>query len=195
MKSLFTIRALPLLAVLGMAACASTNGLSETQSFSNQSTTALWSQLSHSSDTKQIMLLEAELASRGQTSSGTEYIGRQTAGTVDRKIYARNTSITGDRNCSDFSSAAAAQKFFLAAGGPTQDPHGLDRDGDGNACQWGRTLRSNAGQQKAKAASIRASSTRSKSTVRRSSSSTCYTGPRGGTYTITASGRKNYGGC
>lgn len=24
---------------------------------------------------------------------------------------------------------------------------------------------------------------------------TCFTGPRGGTYTITASGRKNYGGC
>lgn len=24
---------------------------------------------------------------------------------------------------------------------------------------------------------------------------TCYTGPRGGTYTITASGRKNYSGC
>lgn len=24
---------------------------------------------------------------------------------------------------------------------------------------------------------------------------TCYTGPRGGTYTITASGRKNYAGC
>nr|WP_232348105.1 YHYH domain-containing protein [Cupriavidus taiwanensis] len=24
---------------------------------------------------------------------------------------------------------------------------------------------------------------------------TCYQGPRGGTYTITASGRKNYGGC
>lgn len=28
-----------------------------------------------------------------------------------------------------------------------------------------------------------------------SSSSTCYVGPRGGTYTITRSGRKNYGGC
>ncbi|WP_183035973.1 YHYH domain-containing protein [Cupriavidus sp. UME77] len=28
-----------------------------------------------------------------------------------------------------------------------------------------------------------------------SSGQTCYTGPRGGTYTITASGRKNYGGC
>ena len=28
-----------------------------------------------------------------------------------------------------------------------------------------------------------------------SSSSTCHVGPRGGTYTITASGRKNYSGC
>lgn len=27
------------------------------------------------------------------------------------------------------------------------------------------------------------------------SGQTCFTGPRGGTYTITASGRKNYGGC
>ncbi|HEX8612409.1 MAG TPA: YHYH domain-containing protein [Telluria sp.] len=30
---------------------------------------------------------------------------------------------------------------------------------------------------------------------RQTSGPTCYTGPRGGTYTITASGRKNYGGC
>lgn len=30
---------------------------------------------------------------------------------------------------------------------------------------------------------------------RSTSSQTCYTGPRGGTYTITASGRKNYSGC
>ncbi|QJW85810.1 YHYH domain-containing protein [Ramlibacter terrae] len=28
-----------------------------------------------------------------------------------------------------------------------------------------------------------------------SSGPTCYTGPRGGTYTITPSGRKNYSGC
>lgn len=32
-------------------------------------------------------------------------------------------------------------------------------------------------------------------TPSRPSGPTCYTGPRGGTYTITASGRKNYGGC
>ncbi|MCC2958945.1 YHYH domain-containing protein [Massilia sp. IC2-278] len=29
----------------------------------------------------------------------------------------------------------------------------------------------------------------------RPTGSTCYTGPRGGTYTLTASGRKNYSGC
>jgi hypothetical protein len=28
-----------------------------------------------------------------------------------------------------------------------------------------------------------------------SGSSSCYTGPRGGTYTLTRSGKKNYGGC
>ena len=32
-------------------------------------------------------------------------------------------------------------------------------------------------------------------TPRASGGQTCYTGPRGGTYTITASGRKNYSGC
>lgn len=33
------------------------------------------------------------------------------------------------------------------------------------------------------------------STSRSGVGQTCYTGPRGGTYTITASGRKNYNGC
>ena len=31
--------------------------------------------------------------------------------------------------------------------------------------------------------------------TRNSGGATCHVGPRGGTYTITASGRKNYGGC
>ncbi|MEY8742391.1 excalibur calcium-binding domain-containing protein [Bacillales bacterium AN1005] len=41
-----------------------------------------------------------------------------------------------DRNCSDFSTGAEAQEFYLAAGGPSSDPHDLDRDNDGNACDW-----------------------------------------------------------
>ena len=40
-----------------------------------------------------------------------------------------------DRNCGDFASWWDAQNFFLAAGGPGIDPHGLDRNGDGTACE------------------------------------------------------------
>lgn len=37
--------------------------------------------------------------------------------------------------------------------------------------------------------------TPSKTTLRPQQPPTCFTGPRGGTYTITSSGRKNYNGC
>ena len=40
-----------------------------------------------------------------------------------------------DRNCSDFDTWSAAQSFFESEGGPSSDPHSLDRDGDGVACQ------------------------------------------------------------
>ncbi len=39
-----------------------------------------------------------------------------------------------DRDCSDFSTQAEAQRFFINAGGPQQDPHQLDGDNDGKAC-------------------------------------------------------------
>lgn len=40
-----------------------------------------------------------------------------------------------DRNCGDFSSAAEANAFFKAAGGPAKDPHRLDADHDGIPCE------------------------------------------------------------
>ncbi len=40
-----------------------------------------------------------------------------------------------DRNCSDFDTWLEAQVFFESEGGPVSDPHRLDRDGDGVACQ------------------------------------------------------------
>ena len=40
-----------------------------------------------------------------------------------------------DRNCLDFSSWWDAQNFYLAAGGPVDDPHRLDHNGDGTACE------------------------------------------------------------
>ena len=39
-----------------------------------------------------------------------------------------------DRNCSDFATQAEAQAFFESEGGPSEDPHGLDGDGDGRVC-------------------------------------------------------------
>ncbi|MEN9328808.1 MAG: hypothetical protein RI947_1616 [Candidatus Parcubacteria bacterium] len=41
----------------------------------------------------------------------------------------------GDKDCGDFSSHAEAQAFFLAQGGPGSDPHKLDGDHDGEACE------------------------------------------------------------
>lgn len=38
-----------------------------------------------------------------------------------------------DKDCSDFSTHAEAQTFFKLQG--LGDPHGLDRDGDGLACE------------------------------------------------------------
>ncbi|MBZ0320254.1 MAG: MBL fold metallo-hydrolase [Anaerolineae bacterium] len=40
-----------------------------------------------------------------------------------------------DRDCGNFATHAEAQAFFIAAGGPEEDPHGLDRDNDGIACE------------------------------------------------------------
>jgi hypothetical protein len=40
-----------------------------------------------------------------------------------------------DRDCPDFTSQAEAQQFFIDNGGPSRDPHRLDRDKDGIACE------------------------------------------------------------
>ncbi|MCD9197104.1 thermonuclease family protein [Aeromicrobium wangtongii] len=40
-----------------------------------------------------------------------------------------------DMDCSDFATQADAQAFYLANGGPAADPHRLDAEGDGLACE------------------------------------------------------------
>lgn len=40
-----------------------------------------------------------------------------------------------DRDCADFATQRAAQIFFLKHGGPRRDPHRLDGDNDGVACE------------------------------------------------------------
>lgn len=181
-------------AAFGLSACAPTNA---PVGYQYLSAPTLWGELSRTDDTATILQIEAELASRGLTQSptGDEYVGRRTSSSVGRSVYSRAEPVTGDRNCSDFASPAQAQRFFLQAGGPTKDPHGLDRDGDGNACEWGNTLNSSVRQYRQYKASQAAAARRAQSATRVQSSSRCYTGPRGGTYTITASGNRNYDGC
>jgi endonuclease YncB( thermonuclease family) len=40
-----------------------------------------------------------------------------------------------DRDCTDFPNQRAAQKYFIAKGGPGRDPDHLDSDSDGTACE------------------------------------------------------------
>jgi hypothetical protein len=40
-----------------------------------------------------------------------------------------------DKDCSDFRSWRTAQNFYKNHGGPRHDPHRLDGDGDGIACE------------------------------------------------------------
>ena len=44
--------------------------------------------------------------------------------------------VAGVGNCGRFRDADAAQRAFLAGGGPESDRYGIDPDGDGFACRW-----------------------------------------------------------
>jgi excalibur calcium-binding domain-containing protein len=48
---------------------------------------------------------------------------------------APSATMAADKDCADFSSWRAAQKFFKKHGGPKYDPHRLDGDNDGIACE------------------------------------------------------------
>jgi hypothetical protein len=50
-------------------------------------------------------------------------------------LVAAPAAVAADRDCGDFGSQREAQIFFLNQGGPNSDPHGLDSDGDGIACE------------------------------------------------------------
>ncbi len=178
-----------MLSAIALTGCAATTANTIGPRVDGATTAALWQVHRDPNLTPlQLAFVEAELASRGATSSGTSYIGQRTANAYGKSLYARGSSealSVADRDCSSFNSSWEAQRFFLESGGPISDPHNLDGDGDGLACEWGTTLRTSA------------RNARPAPTVRTRSvaSSRCYVGPRGGTYTITASGARNYDGC
>lgn len=178
-----------LIAIAFVAGCAANSSATIAPRVDRASTTQLWAAHRNPRLTPlQLAYVEVELASRGQLTLGSSYLGQRTTSHYQKSEYARPrpTETSSDlRNCSDFSSSWQAQRYFLDSGGPARDPNNLDADGDGLACEWGNKLRGYA--RKARRSIQRKSPRRY--------SSTCYTGPRGGRYTITASGRKNYNGC
>lgn len=111
------------------------------QAYAGEPTETLWKRQATTGDARELMMVEAELGSRAQLADPSgRYLGSRTAAGVGLVTYPRSAPVTGTRNCADFPSAAAAQRTFLAEGGPAVDPDGLDRDGDGNACGWGAQI-------------------------------------------------------
>ena len=47
----------------------------------------------------------------------------------------RDAAAIRDRDCADVKTQKKAQRFFIKQGGPRQDPHRLDADRDGIACE------------------------------------------------------------
>lgn len=145
------------------------------------------------------LMIEAELAVRGMGKCGGTNIGSQSAAQVGVSRYGRSGTDTGvggqDYDCGDFGGEAQAQRFFLASGGPASDPHNLDGDGDGAACEWGTEIRRIASRVRpAPMVAPRPAVVPTPAPVR-SAGSGCFVGPRGGTYTITSGGNRNYSGC
>ena len=58
-----------------------------------------------------------------------------TAAPVRAAPVQRVRRATRDMDCGDFDSHSEAQAFFYEYGGPESDPHRLDGDGDGSACE------------------------------------------------------------
>jgi hypothetical protein len=152
------------------------------------SSSMLWVEQATTSSPLELAFIEAELGTRGEFANGSWFVGSKTASAYGKRLYSRSSgAAAGGKDCADFGSAAAAQQYFLANGGPISDPNNLDGDGDGLACEWGVKISDNSRAYRAKATTARKYSGYS--------SGKCYRGPRGGTYTITASGNKNYDGC
>ena len=62
---------------------------------------------------------------------------RSVSNKLGEKIYYRNFISSGaGSGCKKFSNKNAAQIFFLENGGPKNDFHNIDVDGDGFACKW-----------------------------------------------------------
>jgi competence protein ComEC len=80
--------------------------------------------------------IQTKVQSMELLSSSEAPVIASTAAPQGTEIAAMAYDVNGpDRDCGGFDSQAEAQAFFEAAGGPRSDPHRLDGDNDGIACE------------------------------------------------------------
>ena len=73
----------------------------------------------------------------GAKSVNLAVFARSVSNKVGEKIYFRNfLGNEGNPGCRKFLNKNTAQIFFLKNGGPKNDYHNIDTDGDGFACKW-----------------------------------------------------------
>ena len=84
------------------------------------------------------VVLEADGREKiGAKSVNLAVFARSVSNKVGEKIYFRNFLSTDvNSGCKKFLNKNAAQIFFLKNGGPKNDYHNIDTDGDGFACKW-----------------------------------------------------------
>lgn len=64
---------------------------------------------------------------------------QQSGNAVGERVYRRSATAAIGGSCGRYGTSDEAQRAFLSAGGPRQDPRNLDPDGDGFACRWDPT--------------------------------------------------------
>lgn len=87
----------------------------------------------------QLVIVQPRSVPRAQAGVNIALYAQQTDNAVGERVYARNRRLSAGGACGRYASADEAQRAFLAAGGPGDDPRNLDPDGDGFACGWDPT--------------------------------------------------------
>lgn len=131
-----------------LAACSGYGGSpldnrDESRRLSELGTRSLWRIQDSTKNKLELAQVEAELGSRDAFASGSAYLGKRSLTDARAGRWKRpsqdDPSLDGV-NCDDFLTNAAAQAEFLGSGGPSNDRHKLDDDGDGLACGWKEDL-------------------------------------------------------
>ncbi len=87
---------------------------------------------------QQLVIIPPTSVPSGGQGPNIALYAQQTTNAVGERQYQRSRGLRGGA-CGRYSNADDAQRAFLAAGGPSADPNGLDPDGDGFACAWDPT--------------------------------------------------------